>query len=679
MTIFRVYTLAVTYFMSALAITAMSMVQGMDPLFIAAVTGLVAATLVVNVKGLNLVSGRLWNVLAIAAFVFFTLDYLSIGRDLVVAASRFLIILLAIKLMDLKRVRDQLTVFALASVQMLAAAASTTSPLFFLILVLFIMGGVWAMIIISIKKDWSAARCGKPEMEVPGSIFGPGFFAAIILASVASLAMTVSLFFVIPRMGAGFFEHKTLNTVKVAGFSDSVDLGSIGPVKLDKTIVMRVELPFYKASGTRPLGRLYVRGTALDRYDGKTWSRDARGRTLVRKDRSGTFRFAAAEGMLLEQKIQLEPLDTEVLFGIGHPVRIMDRPGPGGLVNLWADASGSIYLPAPPFSRLEYTVWSTRGHASEDAGAVGREYLDSSYVEGVEGGERIRALAKDVTAGVSGGLAKAQKLTGYLRTNFEYSLDPGGREGRDPITQFLFETKKGYCEHYATTLAVMLRLVGVPSRIVTGFVPGEWNDFGGYFVVRQQDAHSWVEAYIDGTGWVTFDPTPDPGLVGAYRPSRITLYLDTMKWKWNRYIVHFTGDDQARMAANIEGKTSRVVAAARSAATSARSALSKYAVYILAGVAVVLVLLLGARRQGPPMGIKKLKIPRYYLEMLRLLKKRGLVRSPAETPLEFACRVGGSEVLSITEAFQRERYGGARLSDREIAKVRESLGEMRNA
>ena len=677
MTIFRVYTLAVTYFMSALAIAAMSMVQGMDPLFIAAVTGLVAATLVVNVKGLSLVSGRVWNVLAVAAFVFFTVDYLSIGRDLVVAASRFLIILLAIKLMDIKRVRDQLTVFALASIQMLAAAASTTSPLYFVILVLFIMGGVWAMIIISIKKDWSMARCGKPEMEVPGSIFGPGFFAAIMLASVASLAMTVSLFFVIPRMGTGFFKHKTLDTVKVAGFGDSMDLGAIGPVKLDKTVVMRVELPFYRASGTRPLGRLYIRGTALDRYDGKTWSRDARGRRLVRKDRSGIFRFARTGGMLLEQKIQLEPLDTEVLFGIGHPVRIMDRPGPGGLVNLWADASGSIYLPAPPFSRLEYTVWSTRGNVSEDPAAVGREYLDSSYVEGVEGGERIRVLAEEVTGGLTGGLAKAQKLTEYLKSNFEYSLDPGGREGRDPITQFLFETKKGYCEHYATTLAVMLRLIGVPSRIVTGFVPGEWNDFGGYFVVRQQDAHSWVEAYIDGSGWVTFDPTPDPGLIGAYRPSRFTLYLDMMKWKWNRYIVHFTGDDQARIAANIEGKTSRVVAAARGAAASARSALSKYAVYLLAAAAVVLFLLLAASRRGLPVVAKKLKIPRYYLEMLRLLKKRGYVRSPSETPLEFARRVGGSEVRAITEAFERERYGGARLSDREMERVRGFLGEMR--
>lgn len=674
--IFNTYTLAVTYFMAGLSIAAVSLVEGMDTLFVVAVSGLVVASFVLNLRREKVVPGRLWNVIAVATFLFFLLDYLSLSRDLVVASSRFLVLLLTFKLFDLKRVRDHLTVFALASMQMLSAAASTTSPMYFIILAMFIIGGIWAMIIISIKKDWSAAYYDKPEMVVPGSVFGPGFFMAIVLVSFTSLAITLAIFFIMPRMGMGFFESKTLDTVKVSGFSDTVNIGSIGTVKRDKTVVMRVELPFYKSTGTRPEEPFYIRGTALESYDGRSWKRQIKGRRLVRKDRHGAFRIGRSEGMLLEQNILLEPLETEALFGISHPVNIADKPEAGGLVNLWVDGSGSVFLPSPAYSRLEYTVWSAAGPSKENPETVGQGYLDTTYIDDIESGGKIRSLVNKLTADAKSEMAAAQNLSKYFRSNFEYTLSPKGSEKGDPLTEFLFNTKEGYCEHYATALAMLLRVAGIPSRVVTGFLPEEWNDFGGYFIVRQQDAHSWVEAYIDGA-WLTFDPTPPPWLIGASRPSRLTLYLDLLKWRWNRYIVHFTGEDQVRIATNLEGKTSQLVNTIRGALTSTKSTASSYSLYFVAAVVMTLLLYVAVRGQRVEKGIRNLKTPVFYLEMLKLLDKKGFRKTPGETPLEFAFRVGRTEVMTITGAFHRERYGGAYLSDEETEVIRESIEDLK--
>ena len=96
----------------------------------------------------------------------------------------------------------------------------------------------------------------------------------------------------------------------------------------------------------------------------------------------------------------------------------------------------------------------------------------------------------------------------YLRRNFRYTLKLTGTPGRDPLAHFLFETRAGHCEYFASAMAVMLRAIGIPSREVNGFLPGEYNDLGGDYIVRASDAHSWVEAYFPGSGWITFDPTP---------------------------------------------------------------------------------------------------------------------------------------------------------------------------
>ena len=121
---------------------------------------------------------------------------------------------------------------------------------------------------------------------------------------------------------------------------------------------------------------------------------------------------------------------------------------------------------------------------------------------------RIPTLAQSITAKAANPYDKANVIENYLRTRYSYTLELTGKPGADPLAQFLFVTNAGHCEYFASAMAIMLRTLGIPSREVNGFLPGEYNDLAGDYIVRASDAHSWVEAYFPGSGWITFDPTP---------------------------------------------------------------------------------------------------------------------------------------------------------------------------
>ena len=172
-------------------------------------------------------------------------------------------------------------------------------------------------------------------------------------------------------------------------------------------------------------------------------------------------------------------------------------------------------LDYPPTERLLYDVysapdgapWTRRGSVLEQArmgGHFSRIYLqipDSLQPD-------LAPLALEWTAGAASNRERADAILRRLRRDFEYSLEVGDRGEPLSLTDFLFRVRRGHCEYYATAMALLLRAADIPSRVVTGFLPGEWNSTGGYFIVRQRDAHSWVEAFLPEEGWVTYDATP---------------------------------------------------------------------------------------------------------------------------------------------------------------------------
>jgi len=167
---------------------------------------------------------------------------------------------------------------------------------------------------------------------------------------------------------------------------------------------------------------------------------------------------------------------------------------------------------------------------------------------------RIAELAHRWTDGATTPEQKARLLEEHLRTDFTYDLGSPSGGTPQPLDHFLFESKRGHCEFFSTAMAIMLREVGVPSRNVTGFVGGTYNRFGHYYAVREGDAHSWVEAYIDEPGqpgWRTFDPTPPAAAQPLHQTTGAFVYLrdlvEALSQRWNRYVIGYDLRTQVRL------------------------------------------------------------------------------------------------------------------------------------
>lgn len=634
------HALAISWVISLLGLSAASLVETAGKGFIAAFSALALGSV-----GYSLLRKKtalrpwVWNAAALAAFAFFVLDFLAISRDIITSGTRFLTVILVLKLFSLESGRDHAIIFAIAFFLMLAAAASTVSPVFFVILSIYIVFLIWGMAVLNIRRDMLEAGT---SIDASRDLFGLPFFLSLAALSAVCIIITLAVFFVIPRMGVGILERKSAAPLKVSGFSERMEMDSIAEVQLDPAIVMRVEI----AGGERPQGPLYFRGASLEFFDGAAWSRRGDLDRILRGD-GGLFTLGSPGKRSVEQKVWLEPLDTEALFAASGAYMLR-----GGFRNLWTDGAGSIRLPSPPFSRLEYTAWSDLSGRTA-APFPDEEYLDASYLQASPEGHKITELAAAASNGMASALGKALAIEDYLRKNHAYTLSPRKGGGKGPLEDFLLHSKEGYCEHFATGMVMMLRSAGIPARVATGFLEGEWNGPGGYFMVRRQDAHSWAEAYIDG-GWMRFDPTPPSG--PAESPGAAFMYLDLLRLKWNRHVIQFSFSDQRALAHALESRASKLHGLLAGLMPGERPGTGKTLVALIFAfilIAAAFIALKSVRKEKATSGA-----PPYYIEMLKVLSTRGAPKRPGETPLEFAKRLGETDIAEITDTYLRERYGG---------------------
>ena len=297
--------------------------------------------------------------------------------------------------------------------------------------------------------------------------------------------------------------------------------------------------------------------------------------------------------------------------------------------------------------------------------------------------ERIPRLALDMTAGLATPEERARALERRLRHDYGYTLELLPAPVADPLATFLFVRKKGHCEYFASAMAVMLRTLGIPSRVVTGFLGGVYNPMTGWQVVRASDAHSWVEAWLPRRGWVTFDPTPpDPSPASAGLWTRAGLVLDAADQFWQDWVVGYDFERQITLAARMQesGRNLRFPwlgdCAPRTMEIECARAARAYVVEILILFALAAVAIL----YGPSLLRKlraDLRVRRaqrgeaqasdatlLYERMLRVLERRGLQKPPWLTPAEFARVLPPSELAMLVEdltgAYNEFRFGGRR-------------------
>jgi hypothetical protein len=288
-----------------------------------------------------------------------------------------------------------------------------------------------------------------------------------------------------------------------------------------------------------------------------------------------------------------------------------------------------------------------------------------------------------MTTGTTGDLEHARAVERHLREDYSYTLELPDHEVPDPLAYFLFTRRKGHCEYFASAMTVMLRALGIPARLATGFQSGVYNSITDLWVIRASDAHTWVEAWIPGHGWTTFDPTPpDPNPPSFGLAARVGMYLDAAETFWQQWVVGYDAGHQGTLADRFEqgargmgiGWFDSLTSLVEWKGTRVKAWAHRF------GLRVVIVLTRGAWlwALGPPL-FRLLRMRRrvqrvrrgeasvgdatlLYQRMLTVLKRRGYQKPAWFTPAEFAASLAGSPlaepVHEFTSAYNALRFGG---------------------
>jgi transglutaminase-like putative cysteine protease len=579
-----------------------------------------------------------------------------------------LLFLLLYRLYTRETLRDARDIAFVGFFMLVAAAPGTFDIGFLFVFVAFLIAGTALLMLRHVLVE--AERVSDRHAVVGATpILGRHVTTLAVAAAAATLLITATLFFVIPRIGQAALPLRAKLGKMVSGFSERVNLGSFGEIETDSSVAMRVHI----AEGIPSpelLPNVRWRGIALDHFDGRTWTREDPERFVLRRV-GGLFELSRPRGgILFSQEIYLEPIGAEIVFGAPRVLRMALRSD-----TITVDGAGSVAV-ASAAARLRYVVESElepspprRGRRREHLGEDDRE----RYLQLPPLAPRVAALAKRAAGDATDPLEVATRVSSHLATEYRYTRALERSTTWSPVEEFLFESRAGNCEYFAASLAVLLRSLDIPARVVNGFQRGEWNPYGRYYMVRLLDAHSWVEAWIDDVGWITLDPSPRSGAAVAAAPGQVNLYLDSLRLRWYRYVVNWSFNDQVQAAGDVR-RAARAWSPSFDVARW-RDVPRPLLVALAMAIAGVVAVVLARYRVGLRSGRVDRAVPPFYERALRALARRDFVPDAGETAREFFGRVTWAEPAlapalgAITLGYERVRFGGATLPTDEVRRL----------
>jgi hypothetical protein len=599
--------------------------------------------------------------LAILLIVYVLISFFVLGVEVVNAILIFLIYTQIIKLLARKTIRDIVQIYILSFFQFLAGSVVAINFGYGVAFIVYVAVSLSAIVILNITKE-SHDTSSKAD---PNLVTGK-FLSTTALISICVLVFTAMIFISVPRIRTGFFMSDFITPESLrTGFSDEVKLGQVGQIKFDNSPVMRVMILNREIKSIpRPI---YWRGIALDRFDGTHWRASHLNYKTIKKNIDGETRVKHSGNELLAQEILTEPIDTDILFSANVPVGFQGLEG-----SMITEINDSYILPNKTSYKLKYLAYSDLGVPAaydlrSDRGEYPTEIMDN-YLQLPFLNKNIQDLAKELTIDKTNAYDRAISIKNYLQDNLKYTRTLERGTSEFPLDDFLFENKAGHCEYFATSMVVMLRVLGIPSRVINGFIDGQWNAHGDFFLIRESDAHSWVEVYFPAYGWVSFDPTPESADSDAETGAFyfFSSYIDYLKFRWGRYVIDYDQKDQNQFFKQLRNKW---VWQKRKLQNKSFSQLlvDKRWLIALGLVAFTIWLLL-----KKPVLTRLPKFREYYTDKrassmykkaLSMLSKKGFKKHDFMTPREFAKAVGlnasstSTTFEALTEEYLELRFG----------------------
>ncbi len=602
-------------------------------------------------------------ILALRAFyVFLT------GADVVVPVVDLLLLLLCAEALRSLDAPNDVRLYYLTFALMLAATAYRPGVFFLLSFVAYVVLATVALVVGHLRRKVERHRVREPLVT-------RRFLACMAGLSVATLIMSGMVFLAFPRFSRGWASRGEVLATSIAGFSDQVSIGEHGSrIYPNPEIVLRVEFP---DGIPEDLFGLHWRGRSYDHFDGVRWSRS---NSLLPSIGPKRWYEAWGEGRV-RQQIYGAPLDVAVLFAL-HPLLEVRSNNPG-IEPLFDNAGDHIYWGSgvPSYEALSVAD-PPAPMALREAGS-GFAPARSYYTQLPPLPQRVSDLADSLTQGLDNDYDKVTAINDFFHSEFNYTLELPRSAREATLDYFLFERGEGHCEYFSTAMVVLLRSLGIHAREVNGFLGGQWNDFGQYLAVTQNEAHSWVEVWFPGFGWVQFDPTP----AGAGTSAAVTSWLwpgrflfDGLQHRWNKWVLDYSRESQSGLYQRISGLLRRQPRAnpdSPDQAPATRVGMDWVTLMVVVMALGTFVLLLRSRRYPLEVGL--------YLRFRESCSRAGFRADPGVAPLLLvdelvrAKHPAHTRARRLVDYYLRSRFGGQELDNRQRREMKNDLSDARRA